>query len=175
MSSIRLGEDAAVKRHYEQACCLFEQLQTADPLNAQAQRDLAGAHVMLVNVYKKRGPVAVAREHGKRALALYERLQKADPKHVPTLKDMAALYGTLGNLEFAENDIGAATAMYERGVAVLKGLEAKGQGNFRPPTRPGSPRSDSGSRRAGARTRRPPPGRKRSARWAPPAPITCMK
>jgi tetratricopeptide (TPR) repeat protein len=122
----KLNNDRAALSYYERALERFGYLAEAYP-DSRFRRDRAVAHLKLGVVHRRLGDASKAREHRAQAVAEFEAIVGMDAQNVLARVDLAGCCGLVGDAEIAVRDFAQAAHYFERGIAVLRELEAQGK------------------------------------------------
>jgi len=134
-----LGERDAALRRLREALAVLESLRAADPANAMARRDLTLCHERLGGLLLDGGDPAGAIEHYRRILEIREALWKENPSNTEALFETTSAHRLIGDAyrQWAKQAKASAAqrrerwaqarASYQRGLEVLRDLEARGE------------------------------------------------
>jgi hypothetical protein len=93
---------ATADQHYRAGLAITEQLATADPGNADYQRDLSISHNRMGDLARATGDSATAEQHYRAALAVRERLVAADRRNADYQRDLSISQDRLASLSNAD-------------------------------------------------------------------------
>jgi tetratricopeptide (TPR) repeat protein len=85
---LQLGNTKEALQAYEQSLEIRNRLATADPQNAQAQRDLSFSYSSIAEIHLKENKLAEALAWYQKALAIAEKLAALDPLNQTFQKDL---------------------------------------------------------------------------------------
>jgi serine/threonine protein kinase/tetratricopeptide (TPR) repeat protein len=126
-TSERLAENREALGYYDKARQRFEDLAKAYPDDVRLRRDRAFAYQMLDMIHMKLGDRQAARDHRQEALTELEALAHDDPENLLAQVDLAAGLARSGGAELVAKDLARAAGYFERGIAILRRLDAKGK------------------------------------------------
>jgi tetratricopeptide (TPR) repeat protein len=107
----------------------FEALSSADPLNAQARRELAFSHNQNGDLLWGSGRTAEALEHYRKAVAIYEALSAADPGNTQFRRDLAMACGNVGYCLVQAGDERGGLEQFRQSLAIFEALSASNPDN----------------------------------------------
>ena len=95
---------------------------TADPTNAQAQRDLSVSYERLGDLLLRLGDSAQAERHYRDSLTIPERLATTDPTNAEAQRDLSVSYNKLGDLLLRLGDGAQAERHYRDSLTIRERL-----------------------------------------------------
>jgi serine/threonine protein kinase/tetratricopeptide (TPR) repeat protein len=125
--SAQIHDVPAARDHYARALERFERVEALNAGDPQAVRDVAVAHLKLAALEMLLGDPGKAREYYAKALKRYERLAAGDADNVQAQTDLADTYRCAAYAARQGHDFAEGARLYEQGLALLRGLEAKGR------------------------------------------------
>jgi tetratricopeptide (TPR) repeat protein len=122
-----LGDNRAARDYYDRACERFGNLAEAHPSDVRFRRDRAVAHLKLGVVNRRLGETQKARDHRSKAVDEFEAIAAMNVQNTMARVDLADCCGDVGEAEIQARDFAQAARYFERGIAVLRELEAQGK------------------------------------------------
>ena len=126
---LAIGLATATASRYQKLLAIAQKRATADPGNAEYQRDLSVIHERLGDLAVAVGDSATAEQHFRADLAIAERLAAADPGNAGYQRDLSISHNKLGELAVAAGDTATADQHFRADLAIAERLAAADPGN----------------------------------------------
>ncbi len=121
---MQLGDTQSALEFYQQGLEIDERLATADPNNAQMQRDLSISYYNLGVVQMQLGELQSALELHEQGLGIRERLAVADPTNALAQRDLSISYNQLGDVHLRLGNAQSALEFFQRNLEIASRLAA---------------------------------------------------